>query len=450
MKLFLSSFLLFALLPWGYAQEQLYTEIRGAVESEKPVTVTLYATEEGATRALATAQTGPDGSYGFLFVPASTGFYLVGINKADHLLYLRAGDRANVNIRPGKAVLTGVNTKENVELYKWLDASEEVRNKAGNPTGNSTFKDFFPEFESLVAQKESIRQSINSGNPAFDELLRHKMDYDLDFWFLSFLYSPRSAHPEKSDRIPYYETIVSDKKFVSDEVLKFPEGIRLLRVYLTFNRMENEIAGSVSNDYDLSLIPNPTLKGEYLLSLMKSIQSYDKLEKIMDSYKDYFITPAQKEKAAAMASLLYESTPGKAAINFAYPDTVGEIHSLSDYQGKVVVVDVWATWCAPCRKQFPFLKALEKKMQGKEVVFIAITIDKEKDKDKWKSMIVSENLQGVQLFAGDNDRILKEDYKIKAIPRYMVIDKKGNIVSVDAPRPDSPELQALLEKELRK
>jgi hypothetical protein len=187
MKLFFISFFLFAFFPLGYAQGKLYTEIRGAVESEKPVTVTLYAVEDGSTRMLATTQTGPDSSYGFLFVPASTGFYLIGINKADHLLYLRAGDKANVNIHSGKAVLTGANTKENVELYKWLDASEAVRTKAVNLTGNFTFKDFFPEFESLVGQKETIKQSINSGNSTFDELLRNKMDYDMDFWFLSFL-----------------------------------------------------------------------------------------------------------------------------------------------------------------------------------------------------------------------------------------------------------------------
>ena len=69
--------------------------------------------------------------------------------------------------------------------------------------------------------------------------------------------------------------------------------------------------------------------------------------------------------------------------------------------------------------------------------------------EKWLDFIKTEGLKGVQLLAGGWSKITK-DYKITGIPRFMVFDKKGNIVSVDAPRPSSPELKKMLENELKK
>ena len=99
--------------------------------------------------------------------------------------------------------------------------------------------------------------------------------------------------------------------------------------------------------------------------------------------------------------------------------------SLSDFKGKVVLVDVWATWCGPCRQQIPYLKKLEEEMHGTDVVFGGVSVDESKDKQKWLDFIKTEGLKGV-------------------------FDKKGNIVSVDAPRPSSPELKKMLENELKK
>ncbi|MDR0866141.1 MAG: TlpA family protein disulfide reductase [Candidatus Symbiothrix sp.] len=442
---------IFSFLPFSFAQVGQYAEIRGRVQLENSVEVKLFAVENGAVQLMSTTQTGPNGSYGFLFVPATGGFYTMEINRREFLLYLQAGDKANLDIlNDGRAVLIGDNTKENNELYKWQEASEVIRTKALVMDGNiSTFEDFFPEFEELAEKTESIKQSINSGNPEFDNLLRTKMDYDMDEWFLSFLYSPRTKHPEKSDQIPYYNTILSEKKFASDDVLRFPGGIRTLRLYLMFNRMQNETA-NLPVSYDLTYISHPVLKSEYVLTVMKGLKSYDKYEEYTRLYGDYLLTPEQKKQAKVIGSKLYQATQGKAAADFSYPDPEGTVHSLSEYQGSVIVVDVWATWCGPCRKQFPFLKKLEKKLQGKDVVFIGISIDDEKDKQKWKSMIQSEALPGLQLFAGKKDSKITIDYKINAIPRYLVFDKKGNLVSDHAPRPDSSDLEEMLEKELAK
>ena len=124
--------------------------------------------------------------------------------------------------------------------------------------------------------------------------------------------------------------------------------------------------------------------------------------------------------------------------------------SLSDFKGKVVVVDVWATWCGPCKAEIPHLKKLEKEFEGRDdIVFLGVSVDKAKDKDKWLKMIDEQQMAGIHLFA-DGFSQIAESYQITGIPRFMVFDKQGNIVSTNAPRPSNPQLKTLLLNELKK
>ena len=110
-------------------------------------------------------------------------------------------------------------------------------------------------------------------------------------------------------------------------------------------------------------------------------------------------------------------------------------------------VDVWATWCGPCKAEIPFLKKVEKQYHGKNILFLSLSIDKAKDHDKWKAMIKDKELGGIQLFA-DNDWNSKfvTDYLIKGIPRFILIDPTGNIVTANAPRPSNKKLIELFDE----
>ncbi|MDR3338497.1 MAG: TlpA family protein disulfide reductase [Candidatus Symbiothrix sp.] len=446
-------YILLILSPVCFAQQPQYAEIKGSLEINGNE-ITLSAVENGATKNIASTKIGQERTYGFLFAPPYDGFYTLNVGRLSCLLYLRAGDKANLDILAGGiASLVGDNTKENKELYKWLADSRSVYNKVYTigEDAMSTFRDFYPEFEKLVGKTDSIKKTLNSGNAAFDEILRNKIDYDMDCWFLTFFFTPRIAQPEEKDRISYYNSVVSEKKFVSDDILKYPEGMKILYNYLTFNRIENKIPyTTLSFTSDIEYIPNPVLKGEFLLFNKNRIKTYDQYLEFMQTYGNHFVTPDQKMRAEDFGASLYEAKAGAVSADFSYPDQTGKIHSLSEYRGKVVVVDVWATWCGPCRQQFPYLKALEKKMQGTDVVFMGVSIDADKDKEKWIKMIESEGLPGVHLFAGNGESKIKKDYKINAIPRYLVFDKKGNVVTEDAPRPQDTELEKILKFELAK
>ncbi|NGY36006.1 TlpA family protein disulfide reductase [Flavobacterium sp. XN-5] len=134
---------------------------------------------------------------------------------------------------------------------------------------------------------------------------------------------------------------------------------------------------------------------------------------------------------------------GSLSPSFEYDNYKGGKTKLEDFRGKYVYIDVWATWCGPCRAEIPFLKKLEEKYHEKNIVFVSLSIDQQKDVEKWKKFIKDKELGGVQVFADNdwNSQFVK-DYNITGIPRFILIDPNGNIVKADAPRPSSPTIES--------
>ena len=148
---------------------------------------------------------------------------------------------------------------------------------------------------------------------------------------------------------------------------------------------------------------------------------------------------------------------GSVSPTFAeYENFNGEKTSLSDLKGKYVYVDVWATWCGPCKAEIPSLKKVEKMYHGKNIAFVSVSIDDdrshggswEKANEDWKKMVEEKELGGIQLFApkGWKSDFVRE-YKINGIPRFILIDPDGNVVTPSAPRPSSDALIKLFDEE---
>ena len=136
---------------------------------------------------------------------------------------------------------------------------------------------------------------------------------------------------------------------------------------------------------------------------------------------------------------------GQPSPKFDYPDVNGKSVSLDDLKGKYVYVDVWATWCGPCKKEIPYLKALNEEYQNSDLAIVSLSIDKQEHKEKWKNMVAKEGLRGIQILADkDWSSEFVTAYNITGIPRFILIDPSGNILDADAPRPSDPNLQELL------
>lgn len=135
------------------------------------------------------------------------------------------------------------------------------------------------------------------------------------------------------------------------------------------------------------------------------------------------------------------------APGFSYKDVSGKTVSLESLRGKYIYIDLWATWCTPCKAEIPHLKKTEEANKDKNIQFVSISLDERKDYQNWKEYVNNNDLQGIQLVA---DSAFESDFAIKmgilSIPRFILIDPSGKIISANALRPSDKALQTLLNK----
>lgn len=126
----------------------------------------------------------------------------------------------------------------------------------------------------------------------------------------------------------------------------------------------------------------------------------------------------------------------------------GKTFKLSDLRGKVVYLDIWASWCGPCRKEFPHSKALKEQLSKKElknIEFLYISIDN--TETVWKLAIKELGIEGTHgLSQGGWGSEVTAKFGVHSIPRYLIFDKKGKVVDQNAPRPSDPRLLDILKK----
>jgi len=174
-------------------------------------------------------------------------------------------------------------------------------------------------------------------------------------------------------------------------------------------------------------------------------QNLDSVIVVMDARNDEMFFGYIESNYESMHETLTRLGKGKVSPVFSnYENHKGGKTSLADLKGKYVYIDVWATWCAPCKAEIPSLKALEMEYVGKNIEFVSISVDKPEAYETWKNMVGAEQLGGIQLYADNNfESQFILDYGINAIPRFILIDTEGNIIDADAPRPSDPKLKEL-------
>lgn len=437
---------------------QLPVEVTGVLIKKRITPVKLFKVVEGKPVEISNTTPEEKGKFGFIFYPEYEGLYVIGTGTVgspndNYKFYFKGGDKLSVSILDSSYVLTGkLNSKENVVLTQWHDLVHPIEHKAINfMKVQSTFVDFFPDLESITAKSKTFLNGKATGNAKFDKNIKQYMAWDLASYATNFINTPRSAHPSVEEYSPYYATLkAQDFAGNTKGIYAYPWGGRTLSGLIGLNMRQQNIKylpGVEGLKNTFALVPNDTLKGDLLLERVAGVKSFNDYKDLNDAFGKYVVTASQKKRNMDIMTPLLSLKEGDAAFAFSYPDKNGKTVTMADLKGKVVLVDVWATWCGPCKAEIPHLKKLEEEMKGTDVQVVSISVDEAKDKDKWIKMIKDENLGGLQLFAsGWGD--IAQFYKITGIPRFMVFDKQGKIVTIDSPRPSSPALKALLEKTL--
>jgi thiol-disulfide isomerase/thioredoxin len=160
------------------------------------------------------------------------------------------------------------------------------------------------------------------------------------------------------------------------------------------------------------------------------------IDELKNLYYTYVTDPASVAAFEAKFERWDLSRPGRLSPGFNAVDLDGKVWRLTDFRGKYVYIDMWATWCAPCRQEMPYLKQLEAQFKDAQIVFLGLSVDS--DKAKWEKMASSGDLTGTQLYLGTQSSF-QEAYRIEGIPRFILLDRNGVIISNDMSRPSDPK-----------
>ncbi|WP_303317214.1 TlpA disulfide reductase family protein [Flavivirga abyssicola] len=247
-----------------------------------------------------------------------------------------------------------------------------------------------PDFEASETIK-NITKTIDYDNATDFE---HSADYRVlsVYKFLSYSYYPRVTNLDHPDTL---NTVFTKIKSLQSKNIK------------------NYLLESMSRYI------NPDVKNLDVLyvGITESLTDSSALNKIEKKYKT--------------AKRLVKGNPG---FPFEFENHKGGTTSFKDLRGKYVYVDMWATWCGPCKRQIPFLEQLEKKYHDANIAFVSISVDS--SKDKWRKFVDEKQLGGIQLIADDaNNSEIMKNYGITGIPRFMLFDTSGNIISANAKQP---------------
>jgi thiol-disulfide isomerase/thioredoxin len=153
-----------------------------------------------------------------------------------------------------------------------------------------------------------------------------------------------------------------------------------------------------------------------------------------------------KKSLAQKWSRIQSLQRGGKAPNFIAEALNKSEFDLSKLANRFVVLDVWATWCGPCKVQAPYFEELADRYTSEQVAFVSVSIDE--NKNAWLVEASGKKSRVLQLWAKNADEDFGKRFAIASIPRFILIDPRGNIINADLPLPSEPEFEATLQKEI--
>lgn len=154
-------------------------------------------------------------------------------------------------------------------------------------------------------------------------------------------------------------------------------------------------------------------------------EDYRKLDDIIEQFDRSIYDTYYMKLLIERRDLSKRTDVGMVAPSFSLPDSLGAKHSIEDFRGSYVLIDFWASWCAPCRKEIPNLEKVFEAYKDKGLKMISISCDK-KEKD-WMGALKKEAMPWLQV--RDDESTVGDSYNVLFIPQIMLISPEGVILA---------------------
>lgn len=187
-----------------------------------------------------------------------------------------------------------------------------------------------------------------------------------------------------------------------------------------FKKLDTIITNNPSNNYSAYV---------FIEQLRKEILNKNQIEKLYHKIDTSELSKIQLEDINRIINPSQTLEVGKQIMDFSLTNAKKELISTKDFRGKVLLIDFWASWCAPCRKQNPDLLKVYEEFKNSDFEILGVSIDK--DLDKWMSAVKKDGLiwENVIDTRGQESEILAKYGATNSVPQNFLIDKNGLIIA---------------------
>jgi thiol-disulfide isomerase/thioredoxin len=387
------------------------------------------------------------GSFELNFEISKPNYFRIGRN----ILYLEPGDKLSMTIDyeyPENAVFSS-SSKRTKEANDYLKTTPFHNGGSFLEAGLGIKETIQLTIGAILTSSKKRENSLTKYayiSPKFRKLEKARINADiLNSLFYIPAYFPY-IHKTPADSVPpfmkSYKEISAPyitkyrKNFIKSEYLHLDVFRRVIFWLADDSVIRKSFPSEISNWLTAELLAIK-IKGEKEKdSLYSFLPEINKLQ--VNKYKQALI-----EKI----NILTNFSDGDDARDFFFTDNNNHQIGLSQFKGKVIYIDIWATWCGPCLQEMPFLDTLRNRYkEDSSLVFISLSIDE--NRELWKSALLKRNLTGYQFIT---NRARLKEYNVISVPRVIIIDKDFTVAAMNGPSPSSQGiadyLNSLLTKE---